>query len=330
MANKRAAQANALATAPLPADLQARFTLLYHFCRLQMASIALAMTSSQHHLERAHSVFRAKPGVDPSWSYYLDNLYPLDWFLASACLEGNEHAWENLFAAKAGRSDCLLMDALRARAARLYARDEEKQDSAVNEFWGHLIIAEQDGSVPVLQRYDGQRPLVPWLIRVFQNWHISQLRRRAGVQALPEDDLAVALPLPEADGDPRWREAFCLAAHECLSNLKDSELLLLGLRLRYRLSQREVAAVLGKHEGNLSRQTDHLREKCLDFIGQRLLEQGWTGDNLSEFVRTEMPSVLLDDPRLSVDHLARLLSAAGKGLPNIEKASTAEPGGHAH
>jgi hypothetical protein len=91
--------------------------------------------------------------------------------------------------------------------------------------------------------------------------------------------------------------------------------LILGLRLRYRLSQREVAAVLGKHEGNLSRQTDHLRDKCLECIGTKLLEQGWTGDDLSDYVRTEMPGVLLDDPRLSVDHLARLLASQGKSLP---------------
>jgi RNA polymerase sigma factor (sigma-70 family) len=165
----------------------------------------------------------------------------------------------------------------------------------------------------VLRRYDGQRPLVPWLIRVFQNWHISQLRRRAGLHALPEDDLAMALP--ETPGDGRWHEAFCQAARDCLSSLKDNELLILGLRLRYRLSQREVAALLGKHEGNLSRQTDQLREKCLQAIGQRLLQQGWTGADLSEYVRTEMPNVLLDDPRLSVDHLARLLHALGKELP---------------
>jgi hypothetical protein len=295
------------------APLQPRLALLYHFCRLQMPSIALEMAASHKHLQRAFDVFRAKPGAEASWSHYLDNLYPLDWFLASACLEGNERAWETLFAAKAGRSDCLLMDALRARAARLYPRDEEKQDSAVNEFWGHLLISEHDGSVPVLQRYDGQRPLVPWLIRVFQNWHISQLRRHVGMKALPDDDLA--LPLPATNGDPRWHEAFCEAAHECLSGLKDTDLLILGLRLRYRLSQREVAAVLGKHEGNLSRQTDHLRDKCLDCIGQRLLAMGWAGDDLSEYVRTEMPGVLLDDPRLSVDHLAHLLSVAGKNLP---------------
>ena len=73
--------------------------------------------------------------------------------------------------------------------------------------------------------------------------------------------------------------------------------------------------MLGKHEGNLSRQTDHLRDKCLDYISAKLLEQGWTGEDLSDYVRTEMPGVLLDDPRLSVDHLARLLASQGKSLP---------------
>jgi RNA polymerase sigma factor (sigma-70 family) len=286
---------------------------LYHFCRLQLTTLTLDHPTALRHLQRTFDVYRAKPGVDDSWPYYLDNLYPLDWFLSSACLEGLERAWDVLVASRAGRSDCLLVDALRARAARLYPRDEEKQDSAVNEFWGHLIIEEHPGSLPVLRRYDGQRPLVPWLIRVFQNWHISQLRRRAGIQALPEDDLAMALPAE--GGDSRWHEAFCQAARECLTSLKDNELLILGLRLRYRLSQREVAAVLGKHEGNLSRQTDQLRERCLEAISQRLLEQGWTGGDLSEYVRTEMPNVLLDDPRLSVDNLARLLAAQGKSLP---------------
>jgi RNA polymerase sigma factor (sigma-70 family) len=297
----------------LPSALQSRFTLLYHFCRLQLPALALDPATAQRHLQRTFELWRTKPGADSSWTGYLDNLYPLDWFLASACLDGLERAWDLLVASRAGRSDCLLIDALRARAARLYPRDDEKQDSAVNEFWGHLIIEEHTGSLPVLRRYDGQRPLVPWLIRVFQNWHISQLRRRAGIQALPEDDLAMALP--EEGTDSRWHEAFCQAARECLTGLKDNELLILGLRLRYRLSQREVAAVLGKHEGSLSRQTDQLREKCLDAIGQRLLEQGWTGGDLSDYVRTEMPGVLLDDPRLSVDNLARLLAGLGKSLP---------------
>jgi len=150
------------------------------------------------------------------------------------------------------------------------------------------------------------------LIRVFQNWHISQLRRRAGLQALPEDDLP--LPLPTA-ADARWHESFCQAAREYLAKLKDNEILILGLRLRYNLSQREVAAHLKVHEGTVSRRTDQLREQCLEYIAQRLVEQGWTGNDLQEYARTEMFSLLLDDPRLSVDALAHLLAQKGIQAP---------------
>jgi RNA polymerase sigma factor (sigma-70 family) len=195
---------------------------------------------------------------------------------------------------------------------RLYPRDDERQDGAVSEFWSHLLVADRPGSRPVLARYDGERPLVPWLIRVFQNWHISQLRHRASVQALPEDDLA--LPLPE-EANGRWHEAFCLAARECLGELSEQELLILGLRSRYRLSQREVAGLLGLHEGTVSRQTAHLRDHCLESIGNRLVAQGWTGDDLSGFVLNEMGSLLLDEPRLAADRLAALLAARGKSLP---------------
>jgi RNA polymerase sigma factor (sigma-70 family) len=166
--------------------------------------------------------------------------------------------------------------------------------------------------VPILARYDGQRPLVPWLIRIFQNWHVSQLRHRAGLQPLPESELAVPVP---AEADGHWHEAFCLAAREWVGTLSDAELILLGLRLRYRLSQREVAHLLGVHEGTISRQTTQLRDRCLEQIGQRLLEEGWTGDGLSVFILNEMGSLLMDEPRLSADGLARLLAKKGKALP---------------
>jgi RNA polymerase sigma factor (sigma-70 family) len=291
----------------------ARTRLLYHFCRMQRPAIQLTPTAFEEHLRRAFEVYRAKANAPALWEGFLGNLYALDWFLASACLDGNARAWEQLFAARASRSDCLLLDALRARAVRLYPRDEERQDSAVSEFWSHLLVAETPGSVPVLARYDGQRPLVPWLIRVFQNWHISQLRHRAGVQPLPDDDLA--LPLLAAEADGRWHEAFCLAAREFFRELSEGELLILGLRLRYRMSQREVAGLLGVHEGTISRQTTQLRDRCLEHIGQTLVGEGWTGDDLSGFVLNEMGSLLLDEPRLGADHLAGLLAARGKHLP---------------
>ncbi len=293
-------------------DLGPRAALLYAFCRMQLPAIALPFTACDRHLERTFTLFRSKVDASATWPAYLDHLYPVDWFLASACLEGDNRAWEALFAARAGRSDCLLLDALRARAIRLYPRDEEKQDSAVTEFWTMLVVSDAPGRLPILGRYDGQRPLVPWLIRVFQNWHISQLRKGAGAQSLPEDDLALPSPI---DGDPRWREAFANAARDWLDTLDDQSVILLGLRLRYRLSQREVASLLKVHEGTISRRTDQVRDQCLEFLQNRLTNEGWTGDDLSQLIRGEMHSVMLDDPRLSVDHLAALLSGQGKKLP---------------
>src|SRR5262245_52655411 len=179
--------------------------LLYHFCRLQLPAVQLGLAAFERHLQRAFDLFQAKGNGQPvSWPAFLENLHAVDWFLGSACLERDPRAWESLFAARANRADCLLLDALRARAVRLFPRDEEKQDSAVTQFWGYLLAGQTDGSTPILARYDGQRPLVPWLIRVFQNWQISCLRRDKDEQALPEDELGDAdLPLPHQT-DGRW------------------------------------------------------------------------------------------------------------------------------
>ncbi len=305
-------------TAPPAATLPR--ALLYHFCRVQRPAVALSPSAFERHLQRCFELFRAKRARDNgavSWADFLDNLHAVDWFLCCACLERDSRAWEALFAARVNRADCLLLDALRSRAVRLYPRDEERQDAAVTEFWGYLIAGERPGSPPILARYDGQRPLAPWLIRVFQNWQISSLRRDRGEQALPEDDLGDAdLPLPH-QGDGRWHEAFREAAREWFGTLGESELIILGLRLRYRMSQRDVAKVLGINEGNVSKRTTKLSKGCLEFVGERLRQLGWDGedDELDRFVLTEIESLILDEPRLSADRLAALLAARGKKLP---------------
>jgi RNA polymerase sigma factor (sigma-70 family) len=291
-------------------------TLLYHFCRLRLPRLNLPADVFERHTLRAFEMYRAKrakEGQETNWDAFIDNIYALDWFIACACLEGLEDGWRALFHARANRTDALLVDALRMRAVRLFPRDAERQEEAVGEFWGFLIAGERDGSTPVLARYDGQRPLVPWLLRVFQNKHLSDLRHDHGRHAaLPEDDLDNRdLPFP-SNGDDRWHEEFRQAAREWFSDLSDNEVLILGLRLRYRLSQREAAAALGINEGNVSRQTTKLRDRCLERIGQRLQEQGWTGDDLSGYIFKEMDSLLLDEPRLSADHLAAMLAKRGK------------------
>ena len=292
----------------------ARIGLLYHFCRLQLPTVNLPELTFRSHLDRSYRLFAAKSATPITWPAYLDGLYPLDWTVCIGCLSGQESAWELLFAARTGRSDCLLIDALRARSHRLYPRDEEKQESAVSEFWSQLIVPETERSTAVLARYDGQRPLAPWLIRVFQNLHLSKLRQHSGVTSLPDDDIAMPLPTTSKT-EPRWHEAFCLAARDWLGDIPDSERLILGLRWRYRMSQREVANLLGVHEGTISRQTDKLRDKALEVIGERLVSEGWTGDDLEGFILSEMGGLLVDDPRLSADQLARLVSNRGKSLP---------------
>jgi RNA polymerase sigma factor (sigma-70 family) len=292
--------------------------LLYHFCRLRLPMVALPLPEFEHQLVRAfelHHAKQARKGQTTTWATFLENLYAVDWFLACACVQGQKSAWEALFAARANRTDCLLVDALRLRAVRLFPRDPERQDEAVTEFWGFLLAGEREGSTPILARYDGQRPLVPWLIRVFQNKHLSELRHRNGLQPLPEDDLGERA-LPFADhGHERWFDEFRAAAREWLDGLSEQEVLILGLRLRYRLSQREVAALLGIHEGNISRQTARLRDHCLEQIGEHLRTLGWTGDDLHDFIFKEMDGLLLDEPRLSADRMAAILATRGKALP---------------
>ena len=300
---------------PLSAADRGRVTLLYHFARLQMPAVRLAEGAFLSHLGRTFRIFAPKAQGPVSWAAYLEGLYAVDWLVCVGCLEGQNPAWEALFNARTGRSDCLLVDALRARAVRLYPRDEERQDTAVTEFWSNLIAPEAAGSLPVLARYDGQRPLAPWLIRVFQNFHLSKLRQSSGVTALPDDEIALPMDSPKADGSDRWHETFVSAAREWLGSIDDDERLLLGLRWRYRLSQREAAKLFGLNEGTLTRRTDKLRDRALEHIGAKLVADGWAGDDLEGFVLTELGSLLTDDPRLSADQLGRLLAAKGKALP---------------
>jgi hypothetical protein len=95
--------------------------------------------------------------------------------------------------------------------------------------------------------------------------------------------------------------------NDWLSACADAELLLLGLRFRFGLSQREIAPLLKVHEGTISRRTDQLCKNCLEAVGQRLVEQGWTGDDVFDYIRTEMAGLLLAHPRLAADYLAKVL-----------------------
>jgi RNA polymerase sigma factor (sigma-70 family) len=292
-----------------------RLALLYYYCRVQRPQLVLTQATFIRHARRMFERARlVKPDV--SWETFLSQLEVLDAFLAAACLENHEVAWEQLFAARVGRADRLLLDALRSRAARLYPRHEHEQEAAVNDFWGQLLVPPGESSLPILARYDGQRPLVPWLLRVFQNRQISHLRSPAAHSAgLVENDHLEAPAQTDVPSSSVWHELFCDAARGWLDSLSEQELVLLGLRWRYQLSQREAAHLLGIHEGTLSRQIDKLRERCVTEIQSQLESQGWSEDNLQEYIMTEMAGVLVDDQRLSLASLGHLMRRQGLAIP---------------
>jgi DNA-directed RNA polymerase specialized sigma24 family protein len=158
------------------------------------------------------------------------------------------------------------------------------------------------------------------LIRIFRNWHLSKLRSNSGVTALPDEDVAVPMePVATNDLAGRWHELFVQAARDWLGSIDDEERLLLGLRWRYRLSQREASRLFGLNEGTLTRRTDKLRDRALSEIGERLVAEGWVGNDLEGFILTELGAILTDDPRLSADHLGRLLAAKGKTLADVKE-----------
>src|SRR5262245_38632975 len=130
------------------ADSLVQVPLLYHFCRLRLPAVALPLSAFSRRLEGAFERVgerAAKEGRPATCETSVGNRHPLDWFLACACLEGIQPAWEALFSSRASRTDALLVDALRMRAVRLFPRNAERQEEAVADFWGFLLAGEREG-----------------------------------------------------------------------------------------------------------------------------------------------------------------------------------------
>jgi RNA polymerase sigma factor (sigma-70 family) len=297
---------------PHGAPALSRARLVFAFGRLQLPSVRVNEAALSSHLERTYAIYASKEGQAASWADYWSRLHAFDWYLACGCLERNPEAWQRLFALRANPADALLIDALRLRAVRLYPRDLERQEAAVSEYWSRLLVHENSGQTPILMRYDGLRPLAPWLIRVFQNWHLSDLRRKFEETGACENEWSGA-----GQNDWQWRDAFREAAREWLSTIDEDDQLLIGLRWRYRLSQRDAAKLLGMHEGTLSRHTAALRDRYLLYIEEQLTGQGWTGTDLRDFMLAEMEGVLMDEPLLGISSLARLIARRGFKVPEI-------------
>jgi len=309
---------------PTPAE-DRDWRIRFYAARIQYPWKGLTEAVAQSHRRRTFALAaqKATPQQPLTWSRFQADCFMQDWLLAVGCLERIPQAWEQLFESRTGRSEGLLVDALRSRAFRLYPRDELQREQAVSDFWSWLILPVGPEQSPILARYDGLRPLSPWLIRVFQNWQLTLLRGPNHTVSLAEDDLLgpqVVADAPDHHAS-RWHQEFLEAGRLWLSELDDQERLLLGLRWRYQLSQRDVAGLLKVHEGTITRRIDKLRDHALSVIGQHLAAAGWTGDNLTELILNEMQNLLLESPSLRAESLRALLHRQGVAEPQPPQAS---------
>ncbi|MER3415303.1 MAG: hypothetical protein C4297_03695 [Gemmataceae bacterium] len=272
------------------------------YCRLHLPWVHLTTAVWQQHLRRMYERSQRHQASAPG--AFLRRLFALDAYLVAGLLERQPEAWQVLFALRMESGGRLLVDALRAQALRLYPRDREKQESAVQEFWSHLLVAPEPGGQPILMRYDGLRPLLPWLVRVFHNLEVSRLRAPyVRWEDLPDSEW---LPAPVHEDQPVWRETFHQAVREWVASLGERDLLLLGLLFRYQISQRRAAELLGVHEGTVSRQVARLREHAHRVLEQRLARAGWSGEDVTPLILAEMAGVLLEEPALTAEALAAI------------------------
>lgn len=296
----------------------ARALSLYWFARLRLPRVALPADAFARHLDRAFAYAATPRGTPeeraaftpPSAHHFLERVYPLDGYLAFACLENDKSAWETLFATRT-QGEGLLYESLNRAAREFYPRDEGARDEAVASFWGGLLVSDADGRPAPLARYDALRPLVPWLITVFRNDNLTLIRRQSTRRKhyAPMDPEA---PLPAETravdrAERPWFEAYRKAASEWLDGLTPDQLLLLGLRWTCRLDQREIAKLIGKHEGTVSRRFDQLSKAESEAVRGALERVGWDGEDVGEFRDVEMIDALQSDERLSLASVRRLL-----------------------
>jgi RNA polymerase sigma-70 factor (ECF subfamily) len=134
-------------------------------------------------------------------------------------------------------------------------RDRDDADDLVQETFVRAWRA--------LERFDPERPLLPWLYRIATNRAMSllEIRRRRPAEELTE---AVADPGPSPQEDAERRRLHREVRRE-VDRLPEEQRVVLILRAAEDLSYREIAEVLGVPIGTvmsrLSRARETLRKK---------------------------------------------------------------------
>jgi RNA polymerase sigma-70 factor len=213
---------------------------------------------------------------------YLAALHLEDLALASACVEGCQHAWEHFYAT--------YRNYLRAAAAAILRRDSgsaeacELADSLFAELYG--LGSDKTAPRSLFRYFHGRSSLKTWLRAVLAQRHIDALRAGRRFEELAEEDPQDApqktLPGPQPPlADPhrqRYVALFTRALGAAFERLDPQERERLRLYYAEEKTLAEIGRLLGEHESSVSRHLDRVRRDLREKV-EGLLRHGFAAAN---------------------------------------------------
>src|SRR6267378_3935543 len=208
---------------------------------------------------------------------YLRALHLEDLALATACVDGNEAAWEHFFSTYRAYLRAAAAAILRCLASSAEACD--LADSLFSELYG---LAGGKGTERSLFRYfHGRSSLKTWLRAVLAQRHVDSIRAGRRFEELAEDETGdgqgKTLLGPQLQPrDPhreRYVALFTGALQSALELLEPQERERLRLYYAEEKTLAEIGRLLGEHESSVSRHLDRVRRDLRRAV-EDILRQG--------------------------------------------------------
>lgn len=198
-----------------------------------------------------------------------------DLALATACIDGDDSAWEHF---------------IRAHRPALYRAADaldpgggarELADALYADLYG--LAAAPDERRSLLRYYHGRSALDTWLRAVLSQRVIDRARARRRLEPLADDS---ALPAPvEGVPDPerpRRAELIGRALMEAVAALEPQDRWRLASYYQQQLTLAQIGRLLGEHEATVSRQLARIRRALRTDIEARLHGAGLTEAEVGE------------------------------------------------
>ncbi len=168
--------------------------------------------------------------------------FPEDLWLANRCLWGENDAVTPL------QKD--YQPQLRGRLLNQGAASSDA-DEVLADLWSGAFVMRENGRLPLLAKYAGESPLLPFLSRIATNLFIDHQRKRKRLSDTPPSD-----DLPD-DSTPAVEDYLLVLVREALQeaiDLCDPEaMVMLRLISMHNLSQREIGVLWNRSEFWISR-----------------------------------------------------------------------------